>query len=144
MRLAALALAAIALSAASAPEPTAELSVTVSGLRSQRGAVRVCVTQNAKLYLKCNEDPKAAKRSAAAGSGAVFAFDGLEPGTYAVVVLHDENSNNKMDKWLAVPKEGFGFSRNPVIRMGPPKYEQVKIAIVPGHNEQSIRLKYML
>ena len=144
MRLAVLALAAMALSAASAPEPSAELSVSVSGLRSQRGAIRVCVTQSAKLYLKCNEDPKAAKRSAAAGSGAAFAFDGLEPGTYAVVVLHDENSNNKLDRWLAVPKEGFGFSRNPLIKWRAPHFAEVTVVVAPGHNAQAVTLKYLM
>ena len=134
----------MALSAASAPEPSAELSVSVSGLRSQRGAIRVCVTQSAKLYLKCNEDPKAAKRSAAAGRGAVFAFDGLVPGTYAVVVLHDENSNNKLDRWLAVPKEGFGFSRNPLIKWRAPRFDEVKVVVAPGHNAQAVTLKYLM
>jgi uncharacterized protein (DUF2141 family) len=49
-----------------------------------------------------------------------------------------------MDTMLKIPKEGFGFSRNPAIRMGPPKLEQVKFIIAPGHNEQLLRLKYLL
>ena len=36
-------------------------------------------------------------------------------------LLHDENENSKLDTMLKIPKEGFGFSRNPAIRMGPPK-----------------------
>ena len=68
----------------------------------------------------------------------------LDPGTYVLALLHDENENSKLDTMLKIPKEGFGFSRNPAIRMGPPTYEQVKFTIAPGHNEQAVRLKYIL
>lgn len=39
-------------------------------------------------------------------------FD-VEPGTYAVSMYHDLNSNEKLDKNLVgYPKEPFGFSNN--------------------------------
>lgn len=35
----------------------------------------------------------------------------LEPGTYGISVLDDENNDGKMNwKYLAVPREGFGFA----------------------------------
>jgi uncharacterized protein (DUF2141 family) len=38
-------------------------------------------------------------------------FENIPPGTYAIVVIHDENMNGKLDNnWLGVPKEGYGFS----------------------------------
>jgi len=43
------------------------------------------------------------------------------PGTYAVVVYHDENGNRKFDKnFLGIPIEGFGVSNNPGFSLGPP------------------------
>src|SRR5512144_2373576 len=40
-------------------------------------------------------------------------FEDIPPGTYAIVVIHDENMNGKLDtKWLGVPKEGYGFSND--------------------------------
>lgn len=40
-------------------------------------------------------------------------FEGVPSGTYALVVLHDENMNGKLDtNWLGIPKEGYGFSND--------------------------------
>ena len=40
-------------------------------------------------------------------------FEGIPAGTYALVVLHDENMNGKIDtNWIGVPKEGYGFSND--------------------------------
>lgn len=44
-----------------------------------------------------------------------------EPGTYAIGLYHDENGNRRFDKnWVGIPAEGFGFSLNPGIGLGPP------------------------
>ncbi len=41
-------------------------------------------------------------------------FEGLQPGTYAVRLMHDENDNGKLDRNLVgMPTEGYGFSNNP-------------------------------
>jgi len=135
---------AILLALAAASPPPADLTVDVRGLRNHRGAVRVCLTQRADLYLKCNLDPKRIAQSLPASGASKVTFNDLDPGTYVLVLLHDENENNKLDTMFKIPKEGFGFSRNPAIRMGPPKFDQVRFTIAPGHNEQAIRLKYML
>jgi uncharacterized protein (DUF2141 family) len=37
-------------------------------------------------------------------------FENIPQGKYAVSILHDENSNGKIDKGLILPKEGIGFS----------------------------------
>ena len=120
------------------------MTVSISGLRNNRGAVRVCLTQRADLYLKCDKDPKRIAKSLPASGASKLEFGDLDPGTYVLALLHDENENEKLDTMLKIPKEGFGFSRNPAITMGPPKYEQVRFTIAPGHNEQAIRLKYLL
>lgn len=104
----------------------------------------MCLTKRADLYLKCDKDPKRIAHSLPASGSSKVAFGDLDPGTYVVVLLHDENENNKLDTMMKIPREGFGFSRNPAIRMGPPKYEQVKFIIAPGHNEQAVKFKYLL
>jgi uncharacterized protein (DUF2141 family) len=127
-----------------ASPPPADLTVSVSGLRNHRGAVRLCLTQRADLYLECDKDPRRIAQSLPASGAAKMVLGDLDPGTYVLALLHDENENNKLDTVFKIPREGFGFSRNPAIRMGPPSYDQVKFTIAPGHNEQAVRLKYML
>jgi len=40
-------------------------------------------------------------------------FEDIPPGTYALVVIHDENMNGKLDtNWVGIPKEGYGFSND--------------------------------
>ena len=68
----------------------------------------------------------------------------LQPGTYALTVVHDENLNHKLDTTLGIPREGFGFSRNPVVRFGAPKFRQVDINLDSGFTRASGRMQYLL
>ena len=62
------------------------------------------------------------------------------PGTYAFVVMHDRNANGKADFF----SEGFGFSNNPKLGLGPPDAEDVMFAVPEGVTKTNIRLKYIL
>ena len=66
-----------------------------------------------------------------------FAVHAPAAGTYAIAVVHDENGNNKLDKAIFLPKEGFGFSRNPTITVGPPSFKSASFAVA-GDMHQSI------
>lgn len=61
------------------------------------------------------------------------------PGTYALVVMHDKNANGKADFFT----EGFGFSNNPKLSLGPPDAEEVMFTAAEGLSEQTIRLNYI-
>jgi len=63
-----------------------------------------------------------------------------EPGTYAVVVMHDRNANGKADFF----SEGFGFSNNPKLLLAPPDAEDVMIKVPEGANKTSVKLKYII
>lgn len=53
-------------------------------------------------------------------------FKNIEAGTYAVMGLHDENDNNRMDyEDNGMPKESYGMSNNPV-NYGPPQFASAK------------------
>ena len=70
--------------------------------------------------------------------------DGLASGAYAVSLFHDENGNGRLDTILGIPREGFGFSRNPPIRFGPPRFDAARFAVTSGEAAQQVRLKYLL
>jgi uncharacterized protein (DUF2141 family) len=56
-------------------------------------------------------------------------FSDLKPGTYAVMVMHDENGNGKLDSnMLGIPKEGYGFSNNPRV-MRRPNFDETKFDV---------------
>ena len=127
--------------AASAPPPKVEVSVT--GLRSMKGQLLVCLTTNPKAFPDCSKDKSSVRMAVKAADAGDFVVHAPATGTYAIAVVHDENSNNKMDVAIFLPKEGFGFSRNPAIRMGPPKFKAASFAVA-GEVRQTIRMKYML
>ena len=126
---------------AAAPPPTVEVSVT--GLRSTKGQVLVCLTTNRKAFPDCSKDAGSVRLAVKAAEAGNFAVRAPAAGTYAIAVVHDENGNNKLDKAIFLPKEGFGFSRNPTITVGPPSFKSASFA-VSGDMRQSIKMKYML
>jgi uncharacterized protein (DUF2141 family) len=133
----------LALGAAAAPAAGGtDLEIRLEQLRSLKGAVRLCLTRNQAYFPDCKADPQGLRRSASAGGGIVLS--GMAPGLYALSVVHDENGNGKLDKLGFVPREGFGFSNNPAIRFGPPSFQSVRFQIAPGHNRQSVRMRYLL
>lgn len=128
-----------------ASAPPAELVVSIAGLRNAKGAIMLCLTKRTqKAYLTCSMDPARVTRIVAANEAKRIDFKGLAPGEYSLLVIHDENSNGKLDKMFGMPREGFGFSRNPAIRMGPPHYADVHFAVPTGRSVQAIKLKYLL
>jgi uncharacterized protein (DUF2141 family) len=43
--------------------------------------------------------------------------------TYALAVIHDEDSNGKLNtNWLGIPTEGYGFSNDARALLGPPTF----------------------
>lgn len=53
----------------------------------------------------------------------IIVIKNLKPGKYAFKFSHDENKNEKLEvNWLGIPKEGFGFSNNPIMIFGPPSF----------------------
>jgi uncharacterized protein (DUF2141 family) len=123
---------------------SSSLTVSVSGLRSMKGNVLVCVTANPKFFPNCSKDPNSHRARVAARDAGSIRFDSIAPGTYAAALMHDENANNKLDMAIMVPREGFGFSRNPTVVAGPPKFKSAAFPVAAGSASQSVKMKYML
>lgn len=121
---------------------THSLDVTIDGLRSTKGMIRLCLTTDPKAFPDCKSG-STIKRSVAA-SAPHIRIDDLPPGTYAIAVIHDENGNAKLDTFMGIPREGFGFSRNPVIRFGPPSFKSTEFAVGGEGASQQVRMKYLL
>jgi uncharacterized protein (DUF2141 family) len=43
-----------------------------------------------------------------------------------------------------MPKEGYGFTRNPKIRFGPPKFVDAAVQLVAGGNRHGVKIGYFL
>ena len=124
----------------------ASIALTLSGLRNHKGQVLVCVTSNAKAFPDCRKDAHAVRLvlKANAVAGETIRVPLPASGTYAISAVHDENSNGKLDTTVMLPSEGFGFSRNPVIRFGPPKFKKASFVVGDASVAQTVKMKYML
>ena len=68
-----------------------------------------------------------------------FIFENVQPGVYAIMALHDENENNRMDfDSSGMPKESYGMSGNDMV-MGPPSFENAKFEVGSENLEFNIR-----
>lgn len=142
LRLSGTAVAFAVLAGAAAP---GVVDAGVVGLRSAKGQVLVCMTTRADHFPDCQDDPAARRLKVPASAAAGLKFGGLPTGNYAIALIHDENGNNKLDTFMGIPKEGFGFSRNPAIRFGPPKFDSAQFSVSGGSQVgTSVRVKYML
>lgn len=119
------------------------LDVGFAGLRNSRGMVRICVTSNPAHFPRCDGDPRARQLTVAAGRAGSLHFRDLVPGTYAISAIHDENGNGRLDTFLGIPREGFGFSRNPRIGFGPPRFDQARFQMGPDGGAQTVRFRYI-
>lgn len=131
--------------AASSKAETGSIAVTITNVRSSEGVIRACLTQVAKGFPRCKNGDGSVTKVVAAKSTANVTFTGVAPGRYAIALLHDENNNGKADRALMMmPKEGFGFSRDAKVRMGPPKFEAAAFTVTPDKQSQTIKMRYML
>jgi uncharacterized protein (DUF2141 family) len=74
----------------------------------------------------------------------VLTFKNLKPGSYGVAVLHNAKGDGKLHRnFLGIPTDGFGFSRNPTILTGPPKFEDSAIFVAGSSTNIEIELMYL-
>jgi len=134
--------ALIPLATLSANAPMADLRLSIDRLRSSDGLLHLCITQNPRHFPDCDGDANAIHKTLPA-TERTTTIGSLAPGPYAVSVLHDENGNGRMDAVLGIPREGFGFSRNPAVRFGPPDFEDALIELDAGSTDHVVRLRYI-
>lgn len=103
----------------------------------------ICVTERPSAFPDCKGDSKARRLIVDADKAGSIAVPGLAPGDYAVAAIHDENRTGRLDKRLVIPREGFGFSRNPPIGYGPPAFAAASFGLVSGSVGQTIRMRYI-
>lgn len=119
-----------------------DLQVNIVGLRNAQGQVRVALFDRGDTFPE-GDHPLAAARAKAQPGTVTTSLTGLQPGTYAVSVYHDENDNGRMDKnILGVPREGYGFSNDARATGGPPSFAKAAFTLDEEHTVITITLQY--
>ncbi len=115
------------------------IKVNVIGIEKEKGVIRISLFPGSKRNKF--PDGKAQKEIVmdAKVEGISVTFEGVDPGTYAIAVLHDKNNNGKMDTMsIGIPKEPYGNSGKYTIRK--PKYGSSRFVVGEEDIEMEIKL----
>ena len=122
-----------------------ELRLTIKGVQSDNGEILIALYNNPEGYVSALAN--AATRGLMPDSGRLIGtsirakvgsqstvFTQLPPGRYAVLVIHDENDNGRLDEnAMGVPTEGYGFGNDAQGFLGAPSFDAAAIEIGRAH-----------
>jgi len=121
----------------------ARLQVKVSGLANSKGNVTITLYPDDPDQFLAKRGKIARQRVPAATPLTEACFALPSAGGYAVAVYHDANGDHDFNRRLTgLPAEGYGFSNNPVTRLGLPSLKDVRFTAVNGDNPVYIKLTY--
>lgn len=124
---------------ACATAAAADLDVTVAGIRVQQGLLKVSVVDAAGW--SGGAKPLAGAERKPQGDAETFHFAGLAAGTYAVMVMHDENGNGRLDtNFVGMPIEGYGFSNDPNVPRKP-TFDEARFELGAGGGAITLHLR---
>jgi uncharacterized protein (DUF2141 family) len=123
---------------------TGTIQIAIGGLRNDKGQIVCGLFSSPDGFPTQSEKAVAKINSPILDKKAVCEFVGLSPGTYAVSVFHDENSNGKLDRnFMGIPREGVGASNGARGHFGPPKFSDAEFHFSGGHLDLKITLAYL-
>ncbi len=125
------------------PASPASLEIAVTGAKSNKGVIRIALCPAGAKFPDCGDKAARTLSVPLSGGGARVTLSGLAPGSYGVSVFHDANANGKLDTFAGIPREGYGFSRNPPFRPRAPRFAEAEIT-VSGETRAAIALRYIL
>jgi uncharacterized protein (DUF2141 family) len=113
------------------------LTVSISGLKSNTGLIQVGLFNSEGKFLK---SAYKGISSEIKSNAATVTFMNIPKGEYAISVYHDKNKNGKLDtNFMGIPSEDFACSNNAKGFMGPPKYQEAKFDLV---KDSKIEVKF--
>lgn len=141
-----LALASLFISGVVHAEPspnTSTISANVGPLRNSNGSLACRLHPSAEGFPRTGTG-LVSRRVKITGASARCVFENVAPGTYALVVLHDENDNRQCDRnRLGIPVEGYGVSNNRTHAMSAPTWQESKFVVEGGKDRAlTIALRY--
>lgn len=118
----------------------ADLTVTLADIRATTGTISIAVVDSLDAW---NGQARPVHGTALQPDGDTgqVTFKDLKPGTYAVMVTHDENGNGTLDtNKLGMPLEGYGFSNNPQV-MRKPTFDEAKFEVGEAAHGLTVELR---
>ncbi len=130
-------------SGANANPNSSTLTVEIDGLKSRQGQICLSVFASSQGFPSSSSNAVQNQCVPVTKKSLLVTFRNLKPGSYAVSALHDTKGDQKIHRnILGIPTEGFGFSSNPTILTGPPKFGDSAFLVVGPNTNIQIQLIY--
>jgi uncharacterized protein (DUF2141 family) len=121
------------------------IHVEIAGLRNNRGQVYCELFQSAEGFPSNTNGNAASTASTINNRRAGCDFENQDPGSYAILVFHDEDSTHVLElNPNGTPREGVGLSNNPKAPSGLPGYDAAMFPYRTGKLNLTINVKYPL
>ena len=125
--------------------PKYNIKLEITGVRSSIGKLRMGVYISSQRFEEKKDSKIITIEKNNLHNQKIIYTLYLEPGTYGLSILDDENDNTKMDfNFIGMPKEGFGFSNYYHTGFLMPKFQNFSFTIQPGEEKLvQIKLRYI-
>ncbi len=118
----------------------AEIFVTVQNVRNGDGSIRLVLFDDPERFPMGGWTMEVAVPARTGETIAVF--EGIEPDTYAMIAYHDEDDDSNLDTFLRIPREGFGFSNDAKVKLGPPTFGEASFVVEIEGARLTISINY--
>ncbi len=118
----------------SATLPAADLQITIENITEARGLIRAGLFSDPKSFNKVDHDRSRGNNWEVVRTGkSTFVIKDIPPGVYAIALYHDVDGDDKLAQGrFGIPKEPWGHSLNPPIRLRAPRWEECAFALGDG------------
>ncbi len=119
------------------------IHVEIGGLRNDSGQVYCWLFTSAQDFPSNSRENAASTAATITNRKAACDFENEDPGSYAIVVFHDENSQHVIQlNPDGSPREGVGLSNNPRISTILPSYDAAMFPYRTGTLNLTINMQY--
>ncbi len=126
-------------------DSTSNLTIDVAGIKKQSGKICASLFSESKGFPSDSKKALQSECIEVAETPQKLIFKNLKPDNYAVALFHDANGDGKLNSnSFGMPTEGFGFSKNPLVLTGPPKFNDSAVAVEGVNTDIEIELKYFV
>lgn len=122
---------------------SADLEIQIVGIKNRKGVIQITLFDQGEGFPAQYKKGKSYRSIENNSSSITVTFDSLKAGTYAVAVIHDANSNKKLDAGLfGIPKEGYGVSKNIHPKTRAPKFSECSFTLGDDNKSMVVTIKY--
>lgn len=124
---------------------SSNLTVNIAGLKNQKGQICFSLFDSSKGFPGNKKKALEAKCVKIKDASVPFNVGSVKAGSYAVAMFHDANGDGNFNRnSFGIPTEGFGFSGNPQVITGPPKFSDSAVIVAGTNTNIDIQFQYFL